>query len=128
MKKAAGAIRLDLAQYREMEVFMQFSSDLDEMTKRQLRYGQGLMRLLRQEQYHPYSQHEQVLLLTAALGHVFADVPPDAIPSVSRSLLEAAGTQLSDICEKIDRTGQTDDGDRQAILAFARNFVRKAES
>ncbi len=128
MKKASGAIRLDLAQYREMEVFMQFSSDLDEMTKRQLRYGQGLMRLLRQAQYHPYSQHEQVILLTAALGHVFADVPPDAIPSVSRSLLEAAGTQLSDICEKIDRTGQTDDGDRQAILAFARNFVRKAES
>lgn len=53
MKSAAGAIRLDLAQYREMEVFTQFSSDLDEVTKRQLVYGQGLMRLLRQRQYHP---------------------------------------------------------------------------
>ena len=71
MKKAAGAIRLELAQYREMEVFMQFSSDLDDATRRQLAYGQGLMQLLRQEQSHPYSQHAQVLLLVSALGHVF---------------------------------------------------------
>ncbi len=128
MKKAAGAIRLDLAQYREMEVFMQFSSDLDEMTKRQLRYGQGLMRLLRQQQYHPYSQHEQVILLTAALGHAFTDVKTDEIPSLSRAMLDAAASEMPDICEKIDRTGQTDDGDRKAILAFAKNFLSKAES
>ena len=128
MKKASGAIRLDLAQYREMEVFMQFSSDLDEMTKRQLRYGQGLMRLLRQAQYHPYSQHKQVILLTAALGHVFADVKTEKIPSVSRAMLDAAATEIPDICEKIDRTGQTDDSDRKAILAFAKGFVSKVES
>ena len=127
MKKAAGAIRLDLAQYREMEVFMQFSSDLDEMTKRQLRYGQGLMRLLRQKQYHPYSQHEQVILLTAALGHIFTDVKTDEIPSVSRNMLDAAEAQIPDICEKIDRTGQTDDSDRKAILEFAKKFVSDAE-
>lgn len=127
MKKAAGAIRLDLAQYREMEVFMQFSSDLDEMTKRQLRYGQGLMRLLRQQQYHPYSQHEQVILLTAALGHIFTDVKTDEIPSVSRNMLDAAKVQIPDICEKIDRTGQTDDGDRKTILEFAKKFVSDAE-
>ena len=53
MKKAAGAIRLDLAQYREMEVFTQFASDLDDTTKRQLTYGQGLMEMLKQDQYHP---------------------------------------------------------------------------
>ena len=53
MKTAAGTIRLDLAQYREMEVFTQFSSDLDETTKRQLAYGQGLMRLLRQAAVPP---------------------------------------------------------------------------
>ncbi len=53
MKKAVGTLRLDLAQYREMEVFTQFSSDLDDATKRQLAYGQGLMRLLRQTQYAP---------------------------------------------------------------------------
>ncbi len=66
MKTAAGAIRLDLAQYREMEIFTQFSSDLDDATKRQLAYGQGLMQLLRQEQYHPLKQHEQVIMLIVA--------------------------------------------------------------
>ena len=77
MKKAAGGIRLDLAQYREMEVFTQFSSDLDETTKRQLTYGQSLMRLLRQPQYHPMSQHDQVITLVSALHHVMQDVPLD---------------------------------------------------
>ena len=57
-KKATGSLRLDLAQYREMEVFTQFSSDLDDSTKEQLHYGQGLMRILRQKQYHPLSMHQ----------------------------------------------------------------------
>ena len=128
MKKAAGAIRLDLAQYREMEVFMQFSSDLDETTKRQLRYGQGLMRLLRQQQYHPYKQHEQVLLLTAALGHAFIDVPVDRIPQTSRALLDAAATDLSELCQKIDLTGETTEEDRKTLLDYAVKFVKKSES
>ena len=128
MKKAAGAIRLDLAQYREMEVFMQFSSDLDETTKRQLRYGQGLMRLLRQQQYHPYKQHEQVLLLTAALGHAFIDVPVDQIPQTSRALLDAAATDLSELCQKIDLTGETTEEDRKTLLDYAVKFVKKSES
>lgn len=128
MKKAAGAIRLDLAQYREMEVFMQFSSDLDEMTKRQLRYGQGLMRLLRQNQYHPYSQHEQVILLTAALGHVFTDVDVSKIPEVSRALLDETLNAMPELCDKIDRLGQTDEDDRKALLDFAKKFVAGSES
>ena len=123
MKKASGAIRLDLAQYREMEVFMQFSSDLDEATKRRLHYGQGLMCLLCQRQYHPYSQHEQVILLTAGLGHAFVGLDTDKLPSVSRAMLDAAQAEIPDICEKIDRTGQTDEADRRAILEFAKRFV-----
>ena len=123
VKKAAGAIRLDLAQYREMEVFMQFSSDLDEATKRLLRYGQGLMRLLRQKQYHPYSEHEQVILLTAALSHAFIDIKTEDIPEVSRKMLDTAQTQIPDICEKIERTGMTDESDREAILSFAKDFI-----
>ena len=55
MKKAAGTLRLDLAQYREMEIFTQFSSDLDETTKKQLQYGQGLMYLLRQPLHRPHT-------------------------------------------------------------------------
>ena len=123
MKKATGAIRLDLAQYREMEVFMQFSSDLDEATKRQLRYGAALMALLRQEQYHPYAQHEQVILLVAAMGHVFTDVPTAQVPAFSRKLLQAAQASLSDVCGRIDKTGKMTPDDRAVILNFARQFA-----
>ena len=125
MKKATGAIRLDLAQYREMEVFMQFSSDLDEATKKQLRYGQGLMRLLRQKQYNPYKQHEQVILLTAAMGHIFQDVPVDKIPQFSRSLLDSAAPEIPDLCEKIDRTGETSEEERESLLGFAKRFLER---
>ena len=125
MKKATGAIRLDLAQYREMEVFMQFSSDLDEATKKQLRYGQGLMRLLRQKQYNPYKQHEQVILLTAAMGHIFQDVPVDKIPQFSRGLLDSAASEIPDLCEKIDRTGETSEEERESLLGFAQRFLER---
>lgn len=125
MKKATGAIRLDLAQYREMEVFMQFSSDLDEATKKQLRYGQGLMRLLRQKQYNPYKQHEQVILLTAAMGHIFQDVPVDKIPQFSRGLLDSAASEIPDLCEKIDRTGETSEEERESLLGFAKRFLER---
>ena len=125
MKKATGAIRLDLAQYREMEVFMQFSSDLDEATKKQLRYGQGLMRLLRQKQYTPYKQHEQVILLTAAMGHIFQDVPVDKIPQFSRGLLDSAASEIPDLCEKIDRTGETSEEERESLLGFAKRFLER---
>ena len=68
MKKAAGSIRIDLAQYREMEVFTQFSSDLDAATKEQLQYGRCLMELLKQPLCHPLSMAEQVITLCAATG------------------------------------------------------------
>ena len=123
MKKATGAIRLDLAQYREMEVFMQFSSDLDEATKRQLRYGAALMALLRQEQYHPYAQHEQVILLVAALGHVFTDVPTAQVSAFSRKLLQAAQASLGDVCSRMDKTGKMTPDDRAVILNFAKQFA-----
>ena len=125
MKKATGAIRLDLAQYREMEVFMQFSSDLDEATKKQLRYGQGLMRLLRQKQYNPYKQHEQVILLTAAMGHIFQDIAVDKIPQFSRDMLDAVAAELPDLCEKIDRTGETTEEDRNSLLELAQRFLER---
>ena len=123
MKKAAGAIRLELAQYREMEVFMQFSSDLDDATRRQLAYGQGLMQLLRQEQSHPYSQHAQVLLLVSALGHVFLPVPPAQVRSTAQKLLAALEQQLSALCSRIDTTGQLTDGDCAQILDAAKRFI-----
>ena len=123
MKSAAGAIRLELAQYREMEVFTQFSSDLDEATKRQLSYGQGLMRLLRQSQYAPFSQHQQVAALTAALHHVMQDVPLDEMERFRTGLLEQLEEELPDLCRRIDLTGLLTEEDREELLALSRRFL-----
>ena len=123
MKKAAGAMRLDLAQYREMEVFTQFSSDLDETTKRQLTYGQGLMRLLRQKQYHPLAQHQQVITLVAALAHVLQDIPAAKINAAQQEMLAWFAEKDADLCQRIDSTGLLSDDDRQQIIDLARAFV-----
>ncbi|HIT94467.1 MAG TPA: F0F1 ATP synthase subunit alpha [Candidatus Faecivivens stercoripullorum] len=123
MKKAAGAIRLDLAQYREMEVFTQFSSDLDEATKHQLTYGQGLMRLLRQPQYHPMKQHEQVITLVAALGHVMQNLTPDQIPGYQHLLVETAQRQNKALCQRIDQ-GVLSDDDHQEIMQLAQECMK----
>lgn len=125
MKKAAGGIRLDLAQYREMEVFTQFSSDLDETTKRQLTYGQSLMRLLRQPQYHPMSQHDQVITLVSALHHVMQDVSLDNMGRFHTELIKYAEKNMSDVCRRVDTTGQLSDPDREEILKVAKEFLEK---
>ncbi|NBI10768.1 F0F1 ATP synthase subunit alpha [Colidextribacter sp. OB.20] len=125
MKSAAGAIRLDLAQYREMEVFTQFSSDLDEATKRQLAYGQGLMRLLRQPQYAPLSQHRQVILLVCAMAHVMQDVPLEGMDAFRTALLEHLEEGAPELCQRIDRTGKLSDEDRGELTGMARKFAEQ---
>ena len=128
MKKAAGTLRLELAQYREMEVFTQFSSDLDEATKRQLVYGQGLMRLLRQPQYAPLAQHQQVILLVSALGHVMQDIPLDDIDLFEEKLLAALEENAPDLCRRLDMTGQLSQDDREEILHLAHEFLEEYQA
>ena len=128
MKKAAGAIRLELAQYREMEVFTQFSSDLDDSTKRQLTYGQGLMQLLKQQQYHPMSQHEQVLVLVAALNHVMQEVPVGKIGDFKRDLIRYVEKKAPELCREIDEKGQLTDELKQQILNLAQEFLKASKA
>ena len=123
MKQSAGSLRIDLAQFREMEAFTQFSSDLDEVTKKQLIYGQGLMRLLRQGQYKPFSQHRMVILLIAALGHTMVDIPIDDLLTYREKLLEKLETDYADICRRIDRNGKLLDHDKNALLGAAKDFA-----
>lgn len=125
MKKAAGAIRLDLAQYREMEVFMQFSSDLDESTKRQLRYGQGLMQMLVQDQYHPMKQYEQVITLVVVLAHLLQDTPVDEVNDVLREIMELFETKYSEIIDDIEKTGQMDDATKEKVIEIAREYLQE---
>ncbi|MBQ1834630.1 MAG: F0F1 ATP synthase subunit alpha [Oscillospiraceae bacterium] len=123
MKKSAGSLRLDLAQYREMEVFTQFSSDLDEATKNQLIYGQGLMLLLRQNQYSPLSQHQQVVLLLAALAHTMQKIPLAELADYRAALLRAEEEQNGEILRSIDRTGVFSEEERTQLIQTAEAFA-----
>ena len=106
-----------------MEVFTQFSSDLDEATKHQLVYGQGLMQLLKQNQYHPMSQHEQVISLVAALGHIMQDVPVSEIKNFQSGLLSYCKETIPDITDRIDSTGKLTDDDKADILSVSKDFL-----
>lgn len=87
MKRAAGSIRIDLAQYREMEVFTQFSSDLDAVTRQQLEYGRALMELLKQPLEQPMSLTEQVITLCAASNKLFLGIPVAQLKQFQKNLL-----------------------------------------
>ena len=128
MKKAAGSIRLDLAQYREMEVFTQFSSDLDDATKKQLQYGQGLMRLLRQPQGHPFKTHEQVIMLVAATNHIMQDIPVDDILAFRSQMLDYFHKNQAALCDQIETSGVMSDDDKQAIITAAEAFLADYQS
>ena len=123
MKSACGTLRLDLAQYREMKVFTQFSSDLDDTTRNQLIYGGGLMQMLCQPQYRPYKHHEQVILLVCALSHVLQNVSIAAVGEFTADLLEHFDSSLSPLCKKIDREGVLSQDDRKTILDEAKSFA-----
>ena len=125
VKKAVGSLRLDLAQYREMEVFMQFAGDLDALTRKQLFYGQGLMRLLRQPQYKPYSQAEEVVLLVCALGHVMENVSPSGINAFANGLIAWMKEWHPDFFKEIESTCELTPELKQRILTAAADYRAK---
>ena len=125
MKKASGTLRIDLAQYREMEVFTQFASDLDDQTRSQLEYGQGLMRMLRQKQYKPKSQHEQVITLVMALAHTMQGIPADDVPAFIERFIEMIESDHRELCDRIDQTGKRDDDLKQEIIDISAAFRQK---
>ena len=124
MKKAAGAIRLDLAQYREMEVFTQFASDLDDASKAQLTYGQGLMQVLKQEQYKPYKHHEQVIILVVVLNHLLQNIAPGRVTVTAANLLKYFEEKHFEIAENINGSGVLEDECREEIIRIAKEFLQ----
>ena len=125
MKKAAKTIRLDLSQYREMETFTQFASDLDDSTAKLLAYGQGVTRMLRQKQYHPYEQCEQVILLVAGLGHVFQEIPAEKLDDFLPRLLQHFRETQGALCSVIQQSGQLSDEQQSLIIECAKEFVQE---
>ncbi len=124
MKKAAGSIRIDLAQYREMAVFTQFASDLDETTKDQLRHGSVLMELLKQPLGKPYSMHEMVILLVCANGKKMDFVPVDQVSKYKRELLQYFEDNKASLIEDIEKSGDLTDKSRKEILETADAFEK----
>lgn len=122
MKTAAGSLRVDLAQFREMEVFTQFSSDLDEETKRGLNYGRGLMELLKQPLGHPMSLSDQVITLVCAIGRKFVDIPVETIKSYQGRLLDYFHENCFDIVNEIQTGKVLTDALRDKILEAADTF------
>lgn len=122
MKKAAGSLRVDLAQFREMEVFTQFSSDLDDDTKMQLKYGSGLMELLKQPLTHPMSLAQQVITLVGAIGKKFVDVPKDKLKSYQGEMLKYFENHHSDLVAEIDTQKVLDDDLKASILDVIDEF------
>lgn len=127
MKSASGTIRIDLAQFREMEVFTQFSSDLDEETKQQLAYGNGLMELLKQPLGHPMSLAEQVITLVAATGKLFLTIPKEQIKETQGKLLQYFEDVHPEIGETIQKDKVLTDELRQQILNVAGEFLEQAK-
>ena len=124
MKKASGSIRIDLAQYREMEVFTQFSSDLDPATKEQLEYGSGLMELLKQPLYHPMSLHEKVITLCAATHKIFLGIDKKEIRQFRLALMTWFDTKYPNIGEEIEEKKVLSDELIDQIVLIAEEFKK----
>ncbi|MBR4707509.1 MAG: F0F1 ATP synthase subunit alpha [Pseudobutyrivibrio sp.] len=127
MKKAAGSIRIDLAQYREMEVFTQFSSDLDDATKKQLAHGRALMELLKQPLNRPFSMAEQVIILVAANAHIFSDIDISSIRKFRADMLDFFAAEHGDLISQLNSTKDLADDLKEAIVEAASEFKKNQE-
>src|SRR5947208_2537199 len=110
MKKVAGKLRLDLAQYRELEAFAQFASDLDPGTKAQLARGERTVEILKQPQFEPWRMEEQVATIFAVGQGLMDDLPVEQIKRFERELTTALRTMPSVALAAIKETGALDDG------------------
>ena len=124
MKKAAGSLRIDLAQYREMEVFTQFSSDLDDATKEQLEYGSGLMELLKQPLGKPMSLADKVITLCAARHKVMLGIPTAKVKGFQMDMLSYFASAHPEIARVIEETKDLSKELSQKIVEIAEEFKK----
>ena len=98
---------------------MQFSSELDEETRRNLAYGQGLMRMLRQKQSNPLPLHAQVIMLVAGLSHCMEKIPLEKIEAFLKKLVKTAQKEYPELCKNIDENGDLLAEEEQKIIILA---------
>ena len=129
MKKVAGQLRLDLAQYRELESFAQFGSDLDAATQQQLKRGERMVEILKQDQYVPLSMAKQVMILFAGAEGYLDDYPPEEVSSVGGALLDYLNQENPQIeitiANEKDLSEATEQKLRDGIVAFKEQLSNK---
>lgn len=126
MKKVAGSLRLDLAQYRALEAFTKFGSDLDKATLQQLTRGARLVEVLKQGQYTPYSVEKQVVIIFAGTNGYLDELPLAAVKRFEKEFLEMMDIKHKDILDSISISGdlnsETTAKLKQVLEDFANNF------
>ncbi|MBR5713024.1 MAG: F0F1 ATP synthase subunit alpha [Lachnospiraceae bacterium] len=125
MKQASGTVRIDLAQYREIEVFTQFSSELDESTKRQLSHGRALMELLKQPIGHSLSMPEQVLLLQAANRRLFENLTVRELTSAKYDYLTYVRVNHPEVIEEISQGDKLRKSQLERLDAIGERWLMK---
>ena len=123
MKKVAGTLRLDLAQYRELAAFAQFGSDLDEATQRQLNRGSRLVELLKQGQYSPMDVIDQSVSIFAATKGFFDSIPVNKIRQVETDLLAALNSRHADLMNAMRAEKQMSAENEAKVTDIVKNFV-----
>lgn len=124
VKSVAGSLRINLAQFRELAAFAQFSTDLDADTKQRIDRGQRLTELLKQPQYSPYSIWEQTSMLLAATEGVFDKVPVRDIKKATKALLSELERKHKKDIDKLNAGDKPDDKLRDTILSVAKNIAK----
>ena len=122
MKKVAGSLRLDMAQYRELEAFAQFGSDLDKATQRQLERGRRLVEVLKQPQYQPMPAEKQVMILFAGTNGYLDEWPVEAISEYEKQMLEFMDSKHRDLLDEIKNTGDISDELEQKLKSALDEF------
>lgn len=125
IKKIAGSLRIDLAQFRELEVFTQFSSDLDPSTREALDHGKRLMEVLKQPLYNPLPVSRQVVILYAATKKLLADIPLEHSREFAWGLAEYMENARPEIMEQLQSTGELTDEIGEAIQDCAQSYRKQ---
>jgi F-type H+-transporting ATPase subunit alpha len=131
MRKVAGRLKLDLAQYRELEAFAQFGSELDPATQRTLARGERMVATLNQPQYQPWPLEEQVVAIFAGINGYLDDIPPAQVPRFQQELREYLGSEGSlyeEIREGKDLPDELQEKAKAAIEKFKETFSVKEET
>jgi F0F1-type ATP synthase alpha subunit len=123
MKKVAGSLRLDMAQYRELSSFAQFASDLDEASKRQLSRGERLTEVLKQDQFIPLSVEKQVVMIYLAINGLLDKIPVNNVAKFEETFIPYLNDNYPELLLGIAQTGQLNEDAQYGVKTAVESFI-----